>query len=61
MKIKKEEKMLIRAYVNFMRTKYDIGVGDAAWLESEITSIINNKNIEYRYMVEEYIIALIAE
>ena len=61
MKIKREEKALIKAYVNFMKTKYSICPDDADWLESEVTTIIGNKNMEYRYMVEEYITALIAE
>ncbi len=61
MKIKREEKALIKAYVNFMKTKYNICTDDAAWLESEVTSIIENKNMDYRYMVEDYITALLAD
>ena len=61
MKLKREEKTLIKAYVNFMKTKYNICPNDADWLESEITNIIGNKNVEYRYMVEDYIKELIFE
>ena len=61
MKLKKEEKTLIKAYVNFMKTKHCISQNDANWLENEVTTIIENKNIEYRYMVEDYIKELIAE
>ena len=61
MKLKREEKTLIKAYVNFMKTKYDICPNNANWLESEITDIIGNKNIEYRFKVEDYIKELIAE
>jgi len=59
MKMKREEKALIKAYVNLMRTKHHICPNDADWLESEVTTIIGNKNIEYRYMVHEYIIELL--
>jgi len=45
MKIRKEEKALIKAYVNLMRTKHHICPNDADWLESEVTTIIGNKNI----------------
>ena len=61
MKIKREEKTLIKAYVNFMKTKYNICPNDADWLESEVTSIIGNKNMDYRYKVEDYITALLAD
>ena len=61
MKLKREEKTLIKAYVKFMKTKYDICPNDANWLESEITDIIENKNIEYRLKVEDYIKELITE
>lgn len=66
MKMKREEKALIKAYVNFMKTKYGgaahcISQNDADWLESEVTTIIGNKNIDYRYMVEDYIKALLEE
>lgn len=61
MKIKREEKALIKAYVYFMKTKHCISQNDADWLESEVTTIIGNKNIEYRYMVEDYIKALLAD
>ena len=61
MKMKREEKALIKAYVNFMKTKLCISQNDADWLESEATTIIGNKNINYRYMVEDYIKALLAE
>jgi glycerol-3-phosphate dehydrogenase len=61
MKIKREEKALIKAYVNFMKTKHCICPNDADWLESEVTSIIGNKNMDYRYMVEDYITALLAD
>ena len=61
MKLKREEKTLIKAYVNFIKTKYDICPNDANWLENEITNIIDNKNMEYRYKVEDYIKELIAE
>ena len=61
MKMKREEKALIKAYVNFMKTKHHICQDDADWLESEVTTIIGNKNIEYRYMVEDYIKTLLEE
>ena len=61
MKMKREEKALIKAYVNFMKTKNRICQNDADWLESEVTTIIGNKNIEYRYMVEDYIKSLLEE
>jgi hypothetical protein len=61
MKMKREEKALIKAYVNFMKTKHCISQNDADWLESEVTTIIGNKNIDYRYMVEDYIITLLRE
>jgi hypothetical protein len=61
MKMKREEKALIKAYVNFMKTKQCISQNDADWLESEVTTIIGNKNIDYRYMVEDYITALLAD
>jgi hypothetical protein len=59
MKIMKEEKALIKAYVNLMRTKHHICPDDAYWLEDEVTTIIGNKNIDYRFMVEDYITTLL--
>jgi|LSQX01.1.fsa_nt_gb hypothetical protein len=59
MKIIKEEKALIKAYVNLMRTKHHICPNDADWLENEVTTIIGNKNAEYRYMAHEYILSLL--
>lgn len=60
MKISKEEKALIKAYVN-LKYQYCGGLEekDASWIEYETTGIINNRNCEYRYMVEDYIISLI--
>jgi len=59
--MKREEKALIKAYVKFMKTKHCISQNDADWLESEVTTIIGNKNIDYRYMVEDYIKTLLEE
>ena len=55
MKLSKEEKALIKAYVNLQATKIEIEESDAPWLEYECTRIIDNRNMEYRYLVEDFI------
>ena len=52
MKLSKEEKALIKAYVNLQATKIEIKESDASWLKYLCISIIDNKNSEYRYLVE---------
>ena len=55
MKISKEEKAFIKAYVNLQGSKMEIDEKDASWLEYECTEIIENRNMEYRYLVEDFI------
>lgn len=59
MKISKEEKALIKAYVNLQQSNLSssggIDVEDSSWLENECTKIINNRNNEYRFLVEKFI------
>lgn len=55
MKLSKEEKALIKAYVNLQATKMEIEKKDASWIENECTRIIENRNSEYRYLVEDFI------
>ena len=63
MKISKEEKALIRAYVNLEQSKLFTCGGldekDSSWLENECTKIIDNRNMDYRYLVENFIIEYI--
>lgn len=57
-KISKEEKELIKAYVRFqnIRTGGLDSSFEAKWLESDLTiNIIKNTNMEYRDLVEYYI------
>ena len=55
MKISKEEKAFIKAYVNLQGSKMKIEESDAPWLEYECTRIIENRNMEYRHLVEDFI------
>ena len=60
MKISKEEKALIKSYVNLMNIQCNgLDRKDIAWIENETTKIINNRNGEYRYLVEDYINSII--
>ena len=60
MKISKEEKALIKAYVNLQQSKLFTSGGleeeDSRWLENECTKMIENRNCEYRFLVEDFII-----
>lgn len=49
MKISKEDKALIRAYVKWAINKGFYPV------EYEVSNLIGNKNSEHRYLVEDYI------
>lgn len=62
MKISKEEKAFIKAFVNLkFITCNGLEEKDAEWMEYEITGIIGNRNGEFRYDVEDYITKLIKE
>lgn len=59
-KISKEEKNLIKAYVTLKAKQWgSIDEKDASSLEHDLTGMINNRNSEYRYAVEDYIIKLV--
>ena len=62
-KISKEEKAFIKAYIKLLNVKYngELDEKDAEWIEYEVTGIIENRNMEYRYTVEDYISKLINE
>jgi len=55
MKISKEEKALIKAYVNLQYSKMELDEKDINWLENECTIIIDNRNSDYRYLVDDFI------
>lgn len=58
--ISKEEKALIKAYVSLKFKKCGgLDSSDSDWLENNCTKIIDNRNGEYRYMVEDFITELI--
>lgn len=61
--ISKEEKSFIKAYVKYQNSKsYDgLDSKDAEQIEYEVTGIIGNRNMEYRFDVEDYISKLINE
>lgn len=59
-KITKEEKAVIKAIINLRIAKgIELEITDAKWLESELTTIIDNKNCEYRFLVEDFITTLL--
>lgn len=55
MKISKEEKALIKAYVNLQYSKMELDKKDINWLENECTIIIDNRNSDYRFLVDDFI------
>ena len=57
MKISKEEKAFIKAYVNLLNVRYcgELDEKDAEWIEYEVTGIIGNRNMDYRFLVEDFI------
>jgi hypothetical protein len=55
-KISKEEKALIKAVVVLRSKKYELDIKDAGSLEHECTGIIGNREMSYRYLVEDFII-----
>lgn len=62
MKISKEEKALIKAFVNLKNINCcGLNEKDAEWIEYEVTGIIGNRNMEYRYAVEDCVSKLITE
>jgi len=52
-KINKEDKALIKAYVKWYLIKYE-----QKPLESEVSRMIDNMNTDHRYLVEELIDSL---
>lgn len=60
--ISKEEKALIKSYVKYFAYKWENNIDekDASDLEYELTGIIGNRNMEYRYAVEDFIKSLIS-
>lgn len=60
-KISKEEKAFIKAYVKLLNVKYyeELDEKDAEWMEFEMTGIIKNRNMDYRFAVEDYISKII--
>ena len=62
MKICKEEKALIKAYVNLLiKQGVELEEKDSAWVENECTKIIDNRNMDYRMMVDDFIVTLISK
>lgn len=58
-KISKEEKALIKAYINLQAYGCRLFLDDAGYFENQITRFIGNRDGEYRQTVEDFIIELI--
>ena len=59
MKFTKEEKVLIKAYVNYNKSKIELGNTDAQWLENDLSKMLNRRNSDFRFDLEDFIKTLI--